>query len=409
MKKILFIFFLSLLVTTLQSARSGKLYTVETVPNDQLQDATDFVTNPDGIISSEAEYRVNSIIASIRDSATVEIAVVLINSIGSKDIDSFATDLFTKWGIGKREKDNGLLFLLVYDQKQMVFRTGYGLEGVLPDIVLGQIIRNDISPYLKQGDFDSGIINGMEKISSYLLDTNAVEEVKATDNRQMEDLKKYSIGYLGITVVVFLLFLVFLLSVLNSSKNNYKKYSLLNNGRAFVIIGAILFPLLMIIYAIFYFRKRKALRNNPFPCPSCGNMMKKLSEVEEDVYLTKSQQTEETVGSVDYDVWFCGHCGKTEIYPYNKMLSSYSACPQCQAKTYTIVQDRIISRATTVSSGMGERVYSCKNCHYGITKRYTIPRISSSSSGRGGSFGGGGGGGSWGGGRTGGGGARGGW
>lgn len=390
-------------------AQTENVYTVKTVPNNQLHDALDFVTNPDGIISQSAEDKINQLIQVIRDSTSAEIAVVLLNSIGTEDIDDFGTSLFMDWGIGKKSNDNGLLFLLVYDQRQMIFRTGYGIEGLLPDIILGRIIRNDISPYLKAGDFDNGVVNGMERVSHYLLDPNAISEIKAADQQKQENIKKFGIGYLGITVIVFVIFVVFLFYVLFSSKTNYKKYLALDTGKSVVVVFAVLFPVLMILYAVFYFRKKKSLRTKPFPCPACGNMMKLLNESEEDTYLTQMQQTEESVHSIDYDVWFCDHCGKTEVYPFIKMFSSYTRCPQCNAKTYTLIQDKLISRSTAYSSGVGEKIYLCKNCNYTMTKRYIIPKVvasSSSGSGRGGSFGGGG---SWGGGSTGGGGARGGW
>lgn len=194
----------------------AKTYTVKSVPNVQLQDARRFVTNPDGIISQEAENTINRAILHVKDSVTAQIAVVLIESIGYEDIDNFATDLFTQWGIGKSDKDNGLLFLLVYDQKQMVFRTGYGLEGVLPDAILARVIRNDISPYLQGGNFDQGVINGINKVCFYLLNPDTVEEIKSKlkDEQQEDDINWV------VVIVVLGAFVVFSIIASKKNKNN---------------------------------------------------------------------------------------------------------------------------------------------------------------------------------------------
>ncbi|MDR0799128.1 MAG: TPM domain-containing protein [Dysgonamonadaceae bacterium] len=404
------------LFTEIVSA-AAQTYTVKTVPNDHLQNASDYVTNPDGIISFDTEQQLNELIRATEDSVSVEIAVVLLNSVGDEDIDDFGTDLFMSWGIGKKN-DNGLLFLLVFDQRQMIFRTGYGVEGVLPDVFLARIIRNDMSPLMKEGRFDEAILNGMTKVQSYLLNPETVKEILYQDElkRQQEyrsTMKDIGRFYLGLSGVIFICFLLFYYSKLKGSNSNFHKYESLIESRGAVIGFTVFFPALMILFAILYFITVNRLRNKPIACSRCGHAMHKLSETEEDAYLTPAEQTEEEVHSKDYDVWLCSNCGNEEILGYDKR-SVYSACPNCHAKTYYLAQDRVVKQATSYSRGKGEKVYDCKNCRYQHIAPYVIPMIVVASSGEGGrssgSFGGGGfSGGSWGGGSTGGGGARGGW
>ncbi len=385
-------------------------YTVETVPNDRLTNARDYVSNPDGIISQQAEQTINDLLASSEEYATAEVAVVLLKSIGNDDIDDFGTRLFTHWGIGKDKKDNGLLFLLVYDQKKMIFRSGYGLEGVLPDVILSRIIRNDISPSLRKGNFDAGIIAGILKVCDYLKNPETVQEIRQQEEeRKIANHRTFIYGYLSVCVIAFLLFFIALIYVLRSNKTNYKKYLNINNWKPIVIFFSILFIPVMLIFVIFYFVMLRRLRNKPIACTHCGNKMRKLSESEEDAYLKPVQQVEENIQSINYDVWYCDACHATEVLPYNKM-SRYSSCPHCGARAYYLSDDRTIRRATSLHSGEGQKTYACKNCGQKDFKKYIIPIIvaTAASSGRGSSWGGGGGG-SWGGGATGGGGARGGW
>jgi uncharacterized protein len=401
-----FIFCLSILFVSPLCSQTK--YEVKTVPNDHLKNASDYVTNPDEIISQSTEQQLNTIIASIEETASAEVAIVLLSSIGQEDIDLFATDLFTDWGIGKKN-DNGLLFLLVYDQRQMVFRTGYGLEGVLPDVILSRIIRDDISPLLRNGDFDGGIVAGISKVGDFLRDPESVREILQQEKAAQSDSSKKRIYfYLFFTVVVFGCFLFYFFKQLNVKTSNYRKYLSLSKSKAFVIVCAVIFPILMVLFLIIYLIMMNKLRKKPVDCSVCGHKMHRLNESEDNNYLTKAQDIEEKVRSVDYDVWLCSNCGNNEILAYDK-YSRYTVCPYCRAKTYYLANDSIIRQATTFQSGSGQKTYTCVNCGKTDLKSYTIPMIvlTSSSGRRGSSFGGGGG--SWGGGRTGGGGARGGW
>ena len=160
------------------------------------------------------------------------------------------------------------------------------------------------------------------------------------------------------------------------------------------------------------------LRNAPHKCPQCGTQMKKIDEVHDNEYLNHSQDLEEQIGSVDYDVWLCPNCGETDIEPYVNQSSTYKECQYCHARTAALRQNRIVRRPTTTREGQGVHDYGCLNCGHVTSVPYTIAKVAPAvpivivggSGGRsGGGFGGGFGGGGFGGGMTGGGGASGGW
>ena len=377
-------------------------YTIATVPNDLLEESMDYVSNPDGIISYEAEEEINRTIQFIRDSTTAEIAVVLLNSIGYEDIDEFATELFNTWGIGRKENNNGLLFILVMDVQEMVFRTGYGLEGVLPDIVLHRIIRDVIAPKLKNGDFDAGVKDGIEAVQFFLLNPEAAKEITNEETTEKFPLFLYFAVNIVFLIISFLIFWL----VAKSDKTRIQKYRNIKTI-AIVFIFFAIFIQSLLLSSILFFILRRRIRNKPVDCTECGKKMKKASEAKDNNYLTHEQDTEEIIKSIDYDVWLCS-CGHIEIYPYKK-ISKYTACPKCMARAYCVINDVTLIRATTYSTGKGQKTRQCKSCGYKKTSQYTIPMITSdsdsSSSGSSSSSSGG----SWGGGSSGGGGARGGW
>lgn len=93
-----------------------------------------------------------------------QIAVVLVATTGEYDIAQYAFELGDKWGIGRKQLNNGVLMLIAVNDRKIFIATGQGLEGVLPDAFLSQTIRNKITPQFKQGNYARGISNGLDEI-----------------------------------------------------------------------------------------------------------------------------------------------------------------------------------------------------------------------------------------------------
>ncbi len=141
-------------------------YTVETIPNPQVLWGSQYwVSDPDNLIDDSWEARINGLLTGLEQKSTAEIAVVAVNSIGSEVPKDFATNLFNKWGIGKKDKDNGLLLLLVMEARRWEFETGYGLEGDLPDVFLKRAGENFLVPRLREQRIGQGIYEVLEEVS----------------------------------------------------------------------------------------------------------------------------------------------------------------------------------------------------------------------------------------------------
>lgn len=132
-------------------------------------------------------------------------------------------------------------------------------------------------------------------------------------------------------------------------------------------------------YSIYLTRTLNRLRNEPRPCAKCSGTRRKLDERLDDVHLEKGQVVEETIGSMDYDVWYCEACEDALVEAYDRS-SSYTRCKSCARKTYKHARSETITAATYSSSGRGVSIYECKNC--GLTHRelYTIAQLTRSSS-----------------------------
>lgn len=166
MKQTLFTLLFSLLF--LQLNAQEKIYTVDNIPNVHLQNKMQYVSNPTGILSQKACDEINQMLYALEQQTGIETVVAVLPSIGNEDCFDFSHQLLNKWGVGKKEKNNGLVILLVTDQRCVQFYTGYGLEGVLPDAICKRIQTQKMIPYLKDGNWDQGMVAGVQAVCQRL-------------------------------------------------------------------------------------------------------------------------------------------------------------------------------------------------------------------------------------------------
>lgn len=121
----------------LVSLQAQEIYTTGNIPKVHLQDKTRYVCNPAGILSAPACDEIDRMLYALEQQTGIETVVAVVPSIGSEDCFDFSHRLLNEWGVGKKGKNNGLVILLVTDQRCIQFYTGYGLEGDLPDAIWG--------------------------------------------------------------------------------------------------------------------------------------------------------------------------------------------------------------------------------------------------------------------------------
>ena len=146
----------------------AKGYSVEQVPNVQLQNAGRFVSNPDGILSSATVSSIDSMLSDLKSRGIAQIAVAVIDSMAGDDTYFFAHQLLNRWRVGERGKDNGMVILISKGQREIQMETGYGLEGILPDALCRRIQDRYMIPYLAQNMWDEGTLEGVRAIYGIL-------------------------------------------------------------------------------------------------------------------------------------------------------------------------------------------------------------------------------------------------
>lgn len=417
---------LSLILTLAFSALAKDVYTPDAVPNVNIADRREYVSDPENMLSPQTKAAVSDRLWQLRKNTSAEAMVVIIPSTGDMPIEDFSEKIFTSWGLGKSDKDNGLLLVIAVDDRKARIQTGYGIEGIIPDISARNIISRAIAPNMVEGDLDAAVDQATTLMTQALSDPAVADELKsseadnfsggaeALDPEVVWNFVRY------VALVVFLLTAVLFVTDLVKTRRRdnffkaqrWRSHIWLYCVASFMSLGSAL--IFLIIDLLLY----KSYRNRRRRCDTCGARMRKLSEEEDNLLLNPSQDFEEKLDTVDYDVWECPSCGTIERFPFRKNQTKYTECPNCHTIAMCLTCDKIIVPPTVRRPGRGEKIYSCRFCGHQKHEHYVIPKKDSAAplaagialgamSGHGGSGSGFGGG--FGGGATGGGGASGGW
>jgi uncharacterized protein len=127
-----------------------------------------WVSDYAGILDPDAEQRISSVIYELEQKTSAEIAVVTVKDLGNEAIESLSVKLFEEWGIGKKGKDNGVLIITAVKNRKVRIEVGYGLEGVLPDGLVGEILDTYVLPSFKKGDYGQGLTLAVFSVASII-------------------------------------------------------------------------------------------------------------------------------------------------------------------------------------------------------------------------------------------------
>jgi uncharacterized protein len=117
---------------------------------------------------------IEALAREVREKTGSQIAVLVVPDLGGEPIDAAAEQVYRQWGIGTRQKDDGVLLLLAVAERRVRIEVGYGLEGILPDGRAGAIIRNVMGPDLRQDRFGPGLLRGTEVVAGLIADEAGV-------------------------------------------------------------------------------------------------------------------------------------------------------------------------------------------------------------------------------------------
>jgi uncharacterized protein len=122
------------------------------------------VVDQTNTLTAEQKTALATKIANERKATGNQIAVLMIPSLEGDSLENYSLNVAREWGIGQKERNSGVLLLVVKDDRRLRIEVGYGLEGALPDIRANQIIRDRIKPAFTKNDYFGGINAGVDGI-----------------------------------------------------------------------------------------------------------------------------------------------------------------------------------------------------------------------------------------------------
>lgn len=139
-----------------------------------------------GVIASQYSDRMETLAREVREKTGTAVVVATVDTIGDSDPTEYANRLYQAWGIGKKGEDKGVLILLAVKERQVRIETGYGVEGILPDGLAGEILDRFAIPYLKEGNYGRGLSEAMVAVSSVVAKAAGVTLTGAPQSEQRQ-------------------------------------------------------------------------------------------------------------------------------------------------------------------------------------------------------------------------------
>jgi len=141
-----------------------------------LPDYRGYVNDFANVIDAESAQKIEAAAQKVKEATGAEIAVVTVETVEPyADINEYSIELAEKWKVGAADKDNGVIFVMSMEERQVRIEVGYGLEGAIPDGRAGEILDQTVLPYLQQGEFGTGFLAGTIEVAREIADEYNVE------------------------------------------------------------------------------------------------------------------------------------------------------------------------------------------------------------------------------------------
>ncbi len=171
-----------------------------------------------GIIDDSVETKLNLYLRELEQKTTAQVVILTIKSLAGQPLEELSiTIAHDKWKLGQKGKDNGVLLMVALKDRKYRIEVGYGLEGVLPDSLVGGIGRQYLVPYFKKGDYSSGIYAAALVIANKIADDAGVKisGLPAVKKIHSNKAQKRSSGFFGKIISLLIFLVVFFIFIKN--------------------------------------------------------------------------------------------------------------------------------------------------------------------------------------------------
>lgn len=172
------------------------------------------------LLTPEQEQILTGKLATLEQQTGDQLVVVTVPSLQDQEIEDFGYQLGRAWGIGQKENDGGALLIVAPNERKVRIEVGYGLEGVLTDAYSSMIIRDDILPAFRTGDYAAGIIAGTDAIIAQLTADPAEAQARAAEAKSAASERETPILP---ALIIFLIFFFLFISLVGAAAGGKRR------------------------------------------------------------------------------------------------------------------------------------------------------------------------------------------
>ena len=153
------------------------------------------------VIPQAYEKKILTAATELLQKTKIPVVVVTIPDIGGAEYNDYANRLYEAWGIGKKGEDKGLLLFVTVKERKMRIEVGYGLEGVIPDGLAGEVRDRYMVPYLKKNQYGEGLLNGTLAVSQIIAKDAGVQLTGQVPHGTTKKRRTRSVGALFFPII----------------------------------------------------------------------------------------------------------------------------------------------------------------------------------------------------------------
>jgi uncharacterized protein len=183
------------------------------------------------VLAPDSKTSMESLSREILDKTGTAVVVATFSSLNGEEPDMYATDLFAAWGIGKKGEDKGVLIFLTVQERKVRIEAGYGVEGILPDGLVGSILDQYVLPYLKTGDYNQGLLNGLIAVGEVIAKDAGVKIGQGYQLRKPVQKRQQQRGSGLGALLLLVLIIIFALTPMGRAMLPWLLLSALSGGR----------------------------------------------------------------------------------------------------------------------------------------------------------------------------------
>lgn len=137
---------------------------VAQAPTFQVPSLTGPLMDQAGVLNAPTQAKLEDVLRRVAERGKLQLQVLTLKTLSNEPIEQATLKVVEAWKLGTKEKDNGVLFLIVPDERKMRIEVGQGMEGDIPDVIAKRIISDVVAPYFREGLYSEGVTAGVIEI-----------------------------------------------------------------------------------------------------------------------------------------------------------------------------------------------------------------------------------------------------